>query len=119
MSDIRVPMDPLFEAFGVPATVTRPEPDDTPIATSVIWESWPTEDAAGGFAVQRREPRRVLAMRLDQVPTVPRGTVIQAPEQAGAAIKRWKVDGFDRLETEIGRYIVIPFPDELAIDPEI
>lgn len=112
-------MDPIFSAFGVPATVTRPDPNDTPVATTIVWGSWLTEDALGGSQVQRREPKRVLSVRLDQVPTLPRGSVIEAAEVAGGTSKRWRVDGLERLETDLGRYVVVHDPEPFSAEPEL
>jgi hypothetical protein len=117
--DLRVPVDPIFQAFGVPATVTRPHPDDTPITTTIVWGAWPTEDAVDGFGLQRREPRRVLSIRYDQVPTLPRGSLVDAPEVLGGVTKRWRVDMPERLDPDIGRFVVIPDPDENAVNAEI
>ena len=75
-----------FDAHGVPATVTRPFPDVTPIVTRGIWMtpglSRPfTEAFPRDFALQRREPERVMALQRSAVPTVPKGTRIDASEQ--------------------------------------
>src|SRR5688572_24736493 len=85
-----------FDAHGVPATVTRPFPDDgTPIVTRGIWVtpglSRPfTEAFPSDFALQRREPERVMALSRAEVPAVPRGTRIDAPEQLGGVVKAWR-----------------------------
>ncbi len=111
--------DAIFGVMGVAATVTRPEPDDAPITTTATWVSPSTEDAIDGFDLQRREPRSVLALRFADVPTVPRGTtIVVAPMTGGAAI-RWRVDGVDRLESDLGRYVVIPYPDPNTVAPEL
>lgn len=97
---------PIFGVLGVPATVTRP--DDAPIATTVIWVTPVMEDLpVGSDEFSRREPRKVLALRRDQVSTVPRGTVIEAPERKGGCSKVWKVDGLERQDSEHHRVIVI------------
>lgn len=89
-------LDASFSVLGVPATVTRPAPDDTPIATTGIWQSPLEEDAPFGTDLNRREPRRVLALRRDSVPTLPRGTRVLAPEKPGGANKAWSVDGLEQ-----------------------
>jgi hypothetical protein len=83
--DARVAFEPLLDAFGVPATVTRPAPDNDPIETVGIWllPHNMDEPIASGF--QRREPVRVFALSKDAVPTLPRNTRIEAPERAGGA----------------------------------
>jgi hypothetical protein len=101
-------LDLSFAAHAVPATVTRPAPDDDPIETRVLWVTPVTEEApfAGGrFA--RREPRRIAALRRDQVATVPVGTAIVAPEKDGDDDMGWRVEGIDRIEADHYRVVVV------------
>jgi hypothetical protein len=105
VEDLRPPIAALFATFGVAATVTPK--DEGPIATSVIWIS-PIQDllpADSAFA--RREGMPVMALRRDEVPRVPRGTVVLAPEQAGGEIVAWMVDGMERVETDHYRVFVL------------
>lgn len=100
-----------FDTHGVEATVTRPYPDDTPITTRVIW-ALPTTDpfpVSGEFG--RQEARRVMALRRDEVPTVPKHTIVLAPERAGGTIQRWRVEGPDRIEADHARMVVVPDPE--------
>jgi hypothetical protein len=108
-----------FATHGVPATVTRPEPNDTPILTRIIWLTPFTEDAFGGMSVQRREARQQVAIRRDAVPTVPRGTIVEAAGPLGGSVGRWRVEGPDRLEADHGRYIVVSDPEPYSTDPEL
>jgi len=113
VSDARVPMDPILGAFGVPATVTRPAPDDTPIETTGVWISPLTADApGGGFELQRRERRYLLVLDRDTVPTVPRGTRVEAPERLDGTVRTWRVDSLERVDTDETRVWVIPVEDE-------
>lgn len=100
-------------AHGVDVTVTTPDPDAEPIETRGIWATPTTELLPGGFDVQRAEPRRVLVLPSAEVPTVPRGTIILAPEHLGGDVLRWRVDGIDRIEVGQHRVVVIldPEPD--------
>lgn len=107
MSDFRVPFTVCQDAFGQPATVTRPAPDDTPIATSVVWIPPQTQDVPGRADFQRREPIRVLSVSRADVPTMPKGTRIQAAEDDGAAVRTWRVDGTERVDVDHVRVIVI------------
>lgn len=97
-----------FDVLGVDATVTRPQPDDVPIATRVIWLTAATE---GFTEMQRREARRVMALRRDDVPTAPLGTLVLAPDPEGGPIRRWRVDGFERFDTATIRVTVVAFPE--------
>lgn len=101
-------LDIQFSTHGVAATVTRPAPDDTPIATTVIWLTPATDD--GGQDLSRREPRRILALKRADVPTVPRKTLITAPAKAGEADTTWRVDQIELVEVDQVRVVVIEEP---------
>ena len=101
-------MDPLFSAFGVPAVVTRPAPDDAPIDTTVVWVMPQAELLPMGMDLQRRERKYLLALRRDQVSTLPRLTTIEAAEADGQAIKTWRVDSIESIDTESIRAWVMP-----------
>jgi hypothetical protein len=101
-----------FAAHGVPATVTRPLPDDTPISTRGIWVtpglSRPfTDPLPRDFALQRREPERVIALPRSEVPTLPTGTRVDAPEQLGGAVRAWRVDAIDYVDAAQYRAFVV------------
>lgn len=97
-----------LDAHGVPVVVTRPAPDDTPISTRGIWLTPVTDSVPGGLDLRHRDPIRIMALSRTAVPTVPRGTVIIGPEQAGGTDRTWRVDGTDRVEADTVRVIVIP-----------
>ncbi len=101
-----------ISAFGVDAVVTRPYPDDDPISTQVIWVTPEMDAAPNGFEVNRNEPRKILAIPRADVPTLPRGSLISAPEHQDASPQRWRVDSFDREEPEHWRVVVVSDPDE-------
>lgn len=96
---------------AVDATVTRPFPDDTPIETRVIWLAPITGGVPTGLEFQRRDVRRVLAVRRDEVETVPRGTFIEAPEHPGQDDQRWRVDAIDAEFPDHVRVVVVPDPE--------
>jgi hypothetical protein len=95
-----------FGVYGVPATVTRPAPDDVPIETTLVWLPLLTEDRPVNSDIHRRDPRRVLALRRTDVSHAPRGTLIAAPELGGATTKTWRVEGIDRMDADHIRLIV-------------
>lgn len=103
-------LDVNFEAHGVAATVTRPAPNNIPIATRVIWVTPVTVGVPSDMDFQRNEPLRIIALKRSDVPTVPKGTLIDAPPKAGDASQLWRVDAFDREEADHKRVIVIPEP---------
>lgn len=103
-----------FAVHGFDVTVERPNEDE--IETRGIWLVPISEALSAGMDFQRREPIRVIALRRDEVPTVPRGTRITAPEKIGDTdSKVWIVDGFERQEADHHRVIVVRDPnDEMA-----
>jgi len=108
VGDLRPSLDAAVSAFGVPATVTRPYPDDAPVDTTGIWLAAIEEPRPQGTDFSRREPRRLLVLPRNVLATLPRGTVVLAPERAGDPVKTWKVDGFDRVvEPDCWRPLVI------------
>jgi hypothetical protein len=96
MGDLRPGMAEALAAFGLPATVTRPAPDDAPIATTGFWTLALEESQPFGTDLRRREPRQVFVLPRSTVPTLPRGTRIAASDLEGGAVKQWMVDGLDR-----------------------
>ena len=105
--DLRVPFELLLAHFGVPATVTRPAPDDDVIETAGIWLTETAETQPFGTDFRRREPRRLIGLARSVVPTLPRGTLIVAAEFVGGVEKTWRVDEFDRAESDQWRAIVV------------
>jgi hypothetical protein len=105
--DARVDFAPLLDAFGVPATVTLPAPDDTPIETVGIWLAPLMADEPTGSGFTRREPLHVFAVRKSTVPRLPVGSRIDAPELAGGAVLTWLVDGIDQTDADHTRALLI------------
>lgn len=108
MADFRVPFTVVQDAFGLPATVTRPAPDDTPLAATVVWVTPQTIDSPGGSPFGRREASRSLGIARAQVPTVPRGTRVQVAEEDGGTVQWWQVDELEIVEGDHVRAIVVP-----------
>jgi hypothetical protein len=105
--DLRPAFSSMLAAFGLPAVVTRPVPDNDPITTSGIWVAPIPEDLPVGLTLQRQDPLKVFALPLADVPTMPRGTVIVAAETLGGTDVRWLVDGESRREFDHVRVIVV------------
>jgi hypothetical protein len=96
-------------AHGVPATVTRPWPDDTPVETTGVWRIASLEEPQPyGMDLQRREPRRIFALPRRTFESVPRGTLIVAPETSDGTAQTWRVDGIERIDPDFLRVIVVP-----------
>jgi hypothetical protein len=110
--DLKVFKDPILRAFGIEQTVVvRPAPDDAPVTTTAVWLPPDTVDTAG-LDVRRREPRRVVAFPVADVPTLPRGSYVYGPDIVGGTSQRWRVDGFDRYEFDLIRVLVVSDPEE-------
>lgn len=93
--------------LGVPATVTRPAPNNTPIVTTVIWAVAPASDGQPyGSALHRVDSRKVMAISRSDVPTLDNGTVIVAAEIDGDTAKTWVVDGIERTLADQWRAFV-------------
>ena len=85
----------MFSTMGVPAVVTRPSPDDTPVAAQAIWLTPKVERDPYGTDRGNRDPRKCLALqRSTSLPSAPAGTRITAPEVQGGADKQWRVEGY-------------------------
>jgi hypothetical protein len=80
------------------------------IETRGIWMTPISEDLPVAGEFQRREPRRVMALSRLELPSVPKGTVIQAPPKHGDNLEYWRVDGTERTEADHVRVYVIPIP---------
>jgi hypothetical protein len=109
--DLRPEVRACFDAFGVPAVVTRPAPEETPVATTIVWFTPAMEDVPSGGGFGRRDTRLMLAVMRSEVPTLPRKTLIDAPERLGAPVRRWRVDAIDLDDVDEIRAIVVPEPE--------
>jgi len=105
-------------AHGIDVVVTPP--GAAGIETRGIWITTITEDMPVGGEFQRREPRRVMALSRLEVPTVLRGTVIDAPEKGGdiEAPRHWRVDGVERVEADHTRVVVVEIRAD-EVDDEV
>ncbi len=106
MGDCRPPLSAALRAFGLAATVTVP--DGAPVSTTVFWMPPSTEQVPSGTDFRRAEPQRVLVVPLSAVPAIPRETVIAVPLVKDGDILEWSVDGFERLESDHYRLVVVP-----------
>lgn len=109
--DARVDFALLLDTFGLPATVTRPAPDDTPIITAGIWMTPLLRDEPSGSSFTRREQIRAFAVSKATVPTLPRGTTILAAERDGDPVLGWIVDGIDHVDADHTRGLVMRAPE--------
>ncbi len=78
------------------------------VTTRVVWLPPVTTELPAGGALQRAEAHRVMGVPKVDVAQVPRGTVIAAAEVPGGAVLNWKVDGFERVDPDHYRVVVVP-----------
>ena len=99
-------MSAVLSAFGVEGTVTPVGGD--PVETTVVWLPVSMEDVPGGMPTRRREAIRMLGVSKADVPNLPRGSLVEAPEVAGGASRTWEVDAADTTDVDEIRVIVVP-----------
>lgn len=76
--------------------------------TRVLWQPPVTEEYPTGSDHRRATPRRRMSIGADDVPNVPRGTIINAAEVRGRAAADWKVDETERVDNDHHRVVVLP-----------
>lgn len=111
-----IPLEELFAAFGLPATVTSPRAERA-VETTIIWlppdvVSPSERDRESIFA--RSQTIREMVLRRSEVtdiPIVPNQTVIQAPELPDGDEEEWMVESVTRTEADMIRVIVAPVED--------
>jgi len=92
-------------AFSLPAVVTPP--GGAAVETRALWLP-PTTAESPATDHDRAEAMRVVALPLDGLPNVPRGTVIVVAAYAGGTALSWKVDAADRVDWDHYRALVRP-----------
>jgi hypothetical protein len=95
-----------FATHGVPAVVTPPDAD--PVETRVIWADREAAQVPPDGTFRRAEPRRLLGIRRDDVPRVPRGTLVAVTEHLSSSPALWRVDAIERSDPDHFRVIVVP-----------
>ncbi len=106
MADLRPTFKSALDAFGVDAVVT---PSGGPaVETKAIWLPAVTEDYPTAADQRRAEPRRRLAIPLDGVSQMPRGTLVTVSKYAGAVATDWKVYECDKVDHDHYRLVVVP-----------
>ena len=106
MADLRPSFESALAAFGLAAVVTLP--DGGPVATRAMWLPTDTVNRPAGSDYRRAEVWRVLALPSDDVPQVPRGTVVSVPESEGGESADWSVDEAERIDFDHHRVVVVP-----------
>lgn len=102
-------------AFGVAVTVQWPEPYATQVATTGVWIHTFAEGAPVGGVVNRREPRRLMALPKSAVPTLPLKTLIVAPDTDGVTLRGWRVDAYEDADADHYRVVLVRYDDALVL----
>ena len=89
-----------FQAHGVPATVDG-------VATRIIWVSPATNAVPTGGDFRRSEAKRTVAIRRDEVPAVPLGSLIVTGLDQ-VVPDSWRVDAMDDVQPGYHQVIVAP-----------
>lgn len=105
MTDLRPGLAAALRAFGAAASVTLPGAE--PVTTTVIWLP-PMAVETPGVLGQTAHPQAICALLKSDVPSAPRGTLIEAPVAEGGDNTSWIVEAvLGELHDEI-RVLVIP-----------
>lgn len=86
--------------------------DAEAVETRGIWLTNVTESIPSSTDFARRQPSRVMALSRYEVPTIPIGSIVVAPEYYGADSRAWRVDGLVSKEAQHSRVYLIPVPVE-------
>lgn len=100
-------VDLNFDIHGVDVTVTAPKAE-RPIETRGIWATTEPLEFPEGLPGQRREPFRVMALKLSEVGEVPRESEIAAPVRGADAARTWIVDGEHSRTHDHVKVILVP-----------
>lgn len=110
--------DVEWNTLGVPVALPLgPDNNDLDERLEIqgIWLTFQPEELPGASSLQRAVPRKVMALRRDEVPTAARGLWVEAPEMIGGAVKFWRVDGYLEQRDDHHRVILVETdeqPDE-------
>ncbi len=97
-------------ALSVVATSITPPGEAAITGARWTWNGNLIEEHAASASLQRREPRRVASVQRSEVPEIPRGTIVVAPEEPDAADQTWRVDAVVDVQATYISVVVIPEP---------
>ncbi len=102
--------DVTFDAHGVAVVLTTPAPARVTTTTVGVWDDPLIEDLPVGRDLSRREPKRIMTLRRDEVSDVPRGSKVVAAETLDGEARNWQSDGYESTDPYHFRVILIPEP---------
>ena len=103
-SDLRPSFASAQSAFGTAATVTVPGAED--ISATVIWVP-PVSTEYPASEYRRVEPVLVIAVGVDEVALIPRGTVFRLTPLEGGSVADFKADEVARVDSDHYRVVVV------------
>lgn len=97
-----------FATHGVPVPAVVTPPGVDPVETRIIWSDREAAQIPAEGAFRRAEARRLMSIRRDEVPQVPRGTLVAVTEHLLDEPSLWRVDATERSESDHFRVVVVP-----------
>lgn len=79
-----------------------------PISTTIIWLTADPSEQPDGSRLQRQEPKLGVAIRRDEVPDLPLGSIVESAPPTLSGPTSWKVDEMLRVEPLFWRVLVVP-----------
>ena len=105
MSDLRPSFTSARSAFGTAATVTVPGGVED-VSATVIWVP-PVSAEYPASEYRRVEPVLVIAVGVDEVALVPRGTIFRIAPVDGGSVADFKADEVARVDSDHYRVVVV------------
>ena len=86
-----------------------------PVTVRALWSVPELSTAPAGAPLQRQDPLLRLSFLRRDVPALPRGTIIEAPEKpTGGPVVRWSVDVVETLTASTIRAVVVCMKPQAA-----
>lgn len=95
-----------FGTHGISATVTLPGWPG--VSTKIIWLTPVSEERPASADFARHDAKRSMAIRRDDVPSVPLGTTVAVTEHLQESPSFWVVDSMDAIFQDHHRVVVVP-----------
>lgn len=99
--------DAAFSLLEIVQATVTPAGGSAIEGVALLWLGTEDQERPAGMALQRTTRRRMGSVRLSEVPTLPAGSTLVAPELPGGADVTWKVDGPTHIEADHIRFLVV------------
>lgn len=91
---------------GAAVDVTVTPVNGSPIETTGLWAT-PLQQDEPTMDAKRHERIRIMALTREAVPTLPKGSIVLAPERPDGIAVGWRVEGFEVEEVEHRRVVLV------------